>query len=92
MGASERLQRQDGATCLPWMAAVALAAIVGLVALIVPGPASAQGGSIWDNVDETKTAPASCPAPAVKPRERSTRPLRGTGGGLQQGQSTERGE
>jgi hypothetical protein len=75
------------------MAAVArAAAIVGLVALIVPGTARAEGDSIWDYVDETKTAPASCPAPATKPRQRTTLPLRGAGRGRQPGLTTERSE
>jgi hypothetical protein len=60
------------------MAIAALAAVLGLAALIMPTPASAEGGSLWDNVDETKTAPRSCPVPGAKPRSGTTQPVRGS--------------
>lgn len=60
------------------MAIAAFAAVLGLVALILPTPASAEGGSLWDNLDETKTAPRSCPVPGAKPRSRATQPVRGS--------------
>ena len=60
------------------MAIAAFAVVLGLAALIVPTPASAEGGSLWDNIDETKSAPRACPAPGATPRSRSTQPVRGS--------------